>query len=93
MVAQGVEVPPQSPIAFLQSEWTAFFEAAAKAESLVHPDARAACFHARRGLELAMQWLYKHDPELKLPYQDNLPVQEGTSARPLWPIRCDSLVA
>jgi len=61
-----------SHFAFLQSEWPAFFEAAAKAESLVHPDARAACFYARRGLELAMQWLYKHDPALKLPYQDNL---------------------
>jgi type I restriction enzyme, R subunit len=31
-----------SHFAFLQSEWPSFFEAAAKAESLVHPDARAA---------------------------------------------------
>ena len=31
-----------------------------------------ACFHARRALELAVAWAYKHDPGLKLPYQDNL---------------------
>jgi len=29
---------------FLQSEWSAVFEAAEKAEASVHPDPRAACF-------------------------------------------------
>ena len=57
---------------FLQAEWPAVFEAAAKAEAAVHPDPRTACFYARRSLELAVAWLYKHDPSLKLPYQDNL---------------------
>lgn len=57
---------------FLQSEWPAIFEAAAKAEAAVHPDPRTACFYARRALELAMAWLYKHDSSLRLPYQDNL---------------------
>ena len=35
-------------------------------------DARAACFYARRTLELAVAWLFKNDSALKLPYQDNL---------------------
>ncbi len=38
----------------------------------VPPDPRTACFYARRALELAVAWVYKHDAALKLPYQDNL---------------------
>lgn len=57
---------------FLQSEWSAVFEAAEKAEASVHPDPRAACFYARRSMELAVAWIYKHDPSLNLPYRDNL---------------------
>ncbi len=58
--------------AFLQREWPDVFEAAGKAEASVHADPRTACFYARRALELAVAWAYKHDPALKLPYQDNL---------------------
>jgi type I restriction enzyme, R subunit len=61
-----------SQFAFLQGEWAAVFEAAAKAEAAVHADSRTACFYARRALALAVAWAHKHDPELKLPYQDNL---------------------
>ena len=57
---------------FLQREWPAVFEAAARTEVAVHSDPRAACFYARRALELAVAWAYKHDAELRLPYQDNL---------------------
>jgi type I restriction enzyme, R subunit len=57
---------------FIQAEWPEIFESAAKAESLVYPDARTACFYARRALEFAVDWLYKHDGTLKFPYQDNL---------------------
>ncbi|MBX3669228.1 MAG: DEAD/DEAH box helicase family protein [Rhodocyclaceae bacterium] len=39
---------------------------------MANADARAACFYARRALELAVTWLYKHDPALRLPYDDNL---------------------
>ncbi len=35
-------------------------------------DPRAACFYARRTLELAVHWAYKHDADLRLPYQDKL---------------------
>lgn len=37
----------------------------------MHADPRTACFYARRTLELAVAWAYKHDAALKLPYQDN----------------------
>src|SRR3989442_6163158 len=61
-----------SPFASLQREWPSVHEAAAKAETTVHADPRTTCFYARRALELAVAWVYKHDPALKLPYQDNL---------------------
>ena len=63
---------PDSQFEFLRDEWPTLFEPAAKAESLVYPDSRSSCFHARRALELAVHWLYKHDSTLKLPYQDHL---------------------
>ncbi len=61
-----------SHFAFLQREWPGVFEAAGKAEAAVHADPRTACFYARRALELAVAWAFKHDPALKLPYQENL---------------------
>lgn len=61
-----------SQFTFLQREWAAVFEAASKAETAVHADPRTACFYARRALELAVHWAFKHDPGLRLPYQDNL---------------------
>src|SRR3982751_6907639 len=57
---------------FLQSEWPQIYESALKAESFVFPDPRTACIHARRTLELAMQWIFKSDATLKPPYQQNL---------------------
>jgi type I restriction enzyme R subunit len=62
-----------SNFAFLHlPEWAFLFESASKAEELANTDARASCFYARRTLELAVAWLYKHDRSLRLPYQDNL---------------------
>jgi type I restriction enzyme R subunit len=61
-----------SQFAFLDREWPAVFDAAARAEAAVHADPRTACFYARRALELAVSWAYKHDAALRLPYQDNL---------------------
>ena len=58
--------------AFLEAEWPSLYEAAIKASNAVYPDPRTACFYARRALELAVQWMYKHDYSLLLPYQDNL---------------------
>lgn len=43
-----------SQFQFLEAEWPDVFASAAKAEELIHPDARASCFYARRALELAV---------------------------------------
>src|SRR6266576_6123355 len=61
-----------SQFSFLEREWSAVFDAAARGEAAVHADPRTACFYARRALELSVAWAYKHDAALKLPYQDNL---------------------
>jgi type I restriction enzyme R subunit len=61
-----------SNFAFLKSEWPDLHESAEKVESLARTDARSCCFYARRTLELAIHWLYDHDPELNRPYDDNL---------------------
>ena len=61
-----------SQFAFLQREWPAVFDSAASAEASAHGDPRTACFYARRTLELAVSWAYKHDEALRLPYRDNL---------------------
>jgi type I restriction enzyme, R subunit len=61
-----------NPFAFLQSEWPDVYEAATRAAGLAYPDPRTSCFYARRALELAVAWAYKHDSSLRLPYQDNL---------------------
>ncbi|MBE0549247.1 MAG: DEAD/DEAH box helicase family protein [Rubrivivax sp.] len=61
-----------SNFGFLLAEWPLLHESATKAEDMAHIDARAACFYARRTLEMAVAWLYKHDRGLRLPYQDNL---------------------
>src|SRR6202790_5007523 len=61
-----------NPFIFLQREWPDVYEAAEKAGDAVHTDPRTACFYARRALELAVAWVFKSDPSLRLPYQDNL---------------------
>ena len=61
-----------SNFTFLKSEWPDLHQSAIKVESLARTDARSCCFYARRTLELAIHWLYEHDPELKRPYDDNL---------------------
>lgn len=61
-----------SNFTFLKSEWPELHESAVKAESLAASDPRTSCFYARRVLEIAVAWLYKHDRALRLPYQDNL---------------------
>lgn len=61
-----------SQFAFLATEWPTVAEAAGKAAAVIESDPRTACFYARRALELAVHWIFTHDPALKLPYQDNL---------------------
>ena len=61
-----------SNFAFLAAEWSHLHQDATKAERYVHTDPRTSCVYARRVLELAVNWMYKYDQTLKLPYQDNL---------------------
>jgi type I restriction enzyme, R subunit len=61
-----------SNFAFIQTEWPELGEAASKAESLAYTDPRAACFYARRALELSVDWMYRNDSALTLPYQEHL---------------------
>jgi type I restriction enzyme, R subunit len=61
-----------SNFSFLEAQWPQLFAEGQRAEALVVPDPRTACFYARRTLELAVTWLYKSESALKLPYQDNL---------------------
>ncbi len=57
---------------FLKDEWASVYNSAAKSERLVYTDPRTACFHARRALELAVDWIYEYDDELRAPYDNNL---------------------
>ena len=57
---------------FLGGGWPQVTSTAMRAEASADPDLRTDCFYARRTLELAVAWAYKHDGALKLPYQDNL---------------------
>lgn len=57
---------------FLKNEWASIYNAAAKSERLVRTDSGTACFHARQALELAVDWIYDYDDELRLPYDNNL---------------------
>ncbi|MDX0491532.1 DUF4145 domain-containing protein [Sinorhizobium medicae] len=61
-----------SNFAFLAAEFPEIFDSAKRAEALAEGDPRASAFYARRTVELAVQWAYKHDPGLKFPYQSNI---------------------
>jgi len=61
-----------SNFAFLAAEFPEIFDSARQAESYAAGDARASAFYARRTVELAVQWAYKHDGGLHFPYDDKI---------------------
>jgi type I restriction enzyme R subunit len=61
-----------SNFAFLAAEFPEIFDSAKRAEALASGDPRAAAFYARRTVELAVQWAYKHDSGLKFPYDGRI---------------------
>lgn len=61
-----------SNFAFLKPAWPELAVEAMKAERNAASDPRAACFYARRALELAAHWLYDADSALRRPYKDDL---------------------
>ncbi|WP_342801250.1 DEAD/DEAH box helicase family protein [Nocardia sp. No.11] len=62
----------ESNFDFLQAEWPDLFTEAARAERSAVGDPRVACFFARRALELAVNWVFKADDTLRMPYRDDL---------------------
>jgi type I restriction enzyme, R subunit len=61
-----------SNFTFLPPQFRTIAESAAKAESHLLGDPRAACFHARFTLEAMVHWLYRYDNSLQMPYDQNL---------------------
>lgn len=58
--------------AFLSTDFSNLLGHATKAEQTALSDPRGSCFYARLTLETALKWLYRRDPALRSPYQDNL---------------------
>ena len=61
-----------SNFSFLPTTFKDLAEASRKAEAQVMGDPRAACFHARFALEIAVRWLYRYDASLRMPYDTSL---------------------
>lgn len=62
----------KSNFSFLESEWKEFYKRSVKAESFLLTDPRTSLTYARMALELAINWMYKEDPDLNLPYDTSL---------------------
>lgn len=65
-----------SNFGFLQHGWPDLFAEASRAEKALPTDPRAACFYARRTLELVVAWLYRAETgrggSLRMPYKADL---------------------
>src|SRR6266849_1462950 len=61
-----------SNFAFLAAEFPFLHEAAVEAERQAAVSPTAAAFFAGKTVEVAVKWAFKSDPNLKLPYQDNI---------------------
>jgi type I restriction enzyme R subunit len=62
----------QSNFSFIDNELQQIREFAQTAERRGRLDSRYACFHARLTAEKSLQWIFKADPELSLPYNTML---------------------
>ena len=69
-----------SQFAFLQSEFSAVYSLARKAEIAALCDPRGSCFYGRLALESAVKWMYANDASLRSPYDTTLSalIHEGT---------------
>lgn len=61
-----------SNFAFLAAEFPTVHEAAAEAERQAGVSPTAAAFFAGKTVEVAVKWAFRSDPNLRLPYQDNI---------------------
>ncbi|MCU4177309.1 DEAD/DEAH box helicase family protein [Carboxylicivirga sp. N1Y90] len=61
-----------SNFSFLQSQWPELYQRATRAEKFVITDPRTSLTYSRMALELAVNWMYKNDHDLDLPYDSSL---------------------
>jgi len=61
-----------SNFTFLAAEFPAVHEAAVEAERQAAVSPVAAAFFAGKTVEVAVKWAFRSDPNLRLPYQDNI---------------------
>jgi len=61
-----------SNFAFLAAEFPNIHEAAVEAERQAGVSPTAAAFFAGKTVEVAVKWAFRSDPNLRLPYQDNI---------------------
>ena len=57
---------------FLASEWLEFFDLCKKAEKFTITDPRTSLMISRSALELAVNWMFRNDEELDLPFDTSL---------------------
>jgi type I restriction enzyme R subunit len=61
-----------SQFAFLATDFPDILAHAERAEEAARADPRASCFYARLALEALVDWLYRHDGSLRVPYERTL---------------------
>ena len=61
-----------SQFSFLEAEFESVFDSASRAEGYSLADPGAAVIYARKCLESAVKWMYRHDRALPTPYDDSL---------------------
>ncbi|MDP1598714.1 DEAD/DEAH box helicase family protein [Phenylobacterium sp.] len=61
-----------SQFAFLAAEFLQIHALALRVEGMARSDARGACFYARLTLETMVDWLYRHEANLRSPYESTL---------------------
>lgn len=57
---------------FLKNEWPVIYRECCEAEKLTLTSPKASAVIARSALELTIRWLYQHDEDLEVPYDDSL---------------------
>ena len=70
----------ESQFSFLETEFESEFEAASRAEGYALSDPGAAVIYARKCLESAVKWVYRHDRALPEPYDDTLGARLSAAA-------------
>ena len=62
----------RSNFQFIQHRWPEIYEAAQEAEQQVYVRSVASGMHCRQAMELMLNWVYQHDADYTLPYQNTI---------------------